>query len=97
VSATLTPVRVDAGSRQGVRRGLLFRLTGIPGDSGAHQYLKITRVRPDSSDGVVVRDLDDAGRETFYELETDRHLPLAPITVGTKVTTRPFDFTRPRD
>lgn len=88
-TATLTPVRIDAGSRHGVRRGLLFRLTGPPGTSGFEQYLKITRVRPDSSDGVVVRDLDDDGRETFYDRDADKHVALPPVAAGTRVTTRP--------
>lgn len=88
-TATLTPVRIDAGSRQGVRRGMLFRLDGDADARGSSQYLKITRVRPDSSEGVVVRDLDDEGRETFHDLDSDKRVELAPVAAGTRVTTRP--------
>ncbi|HEX5709255.1 MAG TPA: hypothetical protein VFX96_18270, partial [Pyrinomonadaceae bacterium] len=87
--ATLTPVRLDAGRRRGVRRGLLFRLAGVEGYEGTAQYLKITRVLPDSSQGVVVRDLDEEGRETFYDLDSKKSLPFAPVAVGMKVSTRP--------
>jgi hypothetical protein len=89
--ASLTPVRIDAGRNRGVRRGLLFRLLVADGHQG--QYLKVTRVGPSSSEGVVVRRVDDDGRETYYDSGPGGGEPsereFRPVAVGVRVTTSP--------
>lgn len=90
--ASLTPVRIDAGRRHGVRPGLLFRLVGAP----EGQYLLIRRAGPASSDGVVVKQVDDDGSETYYDFNSGAGGPerkvYPPVKVGTKVTTSPATY-----
>jgi hypothetical protein len=83
--ASLTTVRIGAGARQRVRRGLLFRLLDTP-DAG--QFLKITKVGRASSAGVIIRGADD-GREYCFDANYDKRA-CAPVPVGSRVTTRPF-------
>jgi hypothetical protein len=84
--ASLTTVRINAGQNQGVKRGMLFRLVNIPRDFA--QYLKITRVGAAFSEGVVVRDVDDDGKETYYD-DAQQRKTFSPVVAGTKVTTSP--------
>jgi hypothetical protein len=84
--AVLIPVRIDAGKARGVRRNMLFRLIGEP---GFVQYLQIMRVRQRAASGYVVRDISFGGKETYRDVESGEEQPLAPIKVGTKVTTGP--------
>ena len=86
--ASLTSVRINAGKNQGVKRGLLFRLVTIPIEKG--KYLKITRVGAEFSEGVVVREVDDEGKEIYYDYEAHQNMPHTPVVVGTKVTTSPL-------
>lgn len=87
--ASLTPVTIDAGRGRGLKPGLLLRLVGEPGG----QYLKLTRVLASRSEGVVVRDVDDDGGETFYDSDTGGGEPqrkvYPPVKVGTRVTSAP--------
>ena len=83
---TLTPVRIDVRRRRGLRPGLLFRLVGAP----LGQYLKVTRVGRGHSDGVVIRRVRDAGRETCYGPGSFEELTCPPIVAGAKVTTSPL-------
>lgn len=87
--ASLTPVRIDAGRGRGARPGMLFRIVGAP----QGQYLKIVRVRAAYSEGVLIRQVDEDGSETFYEFETSpdepRQRPYPPVKVGARVTTSP--------
>jgi hypothetical protein len=88
--ASLTPVKIDAGSRQGVRRNQLFRLINEP----QYQYLKITSVHQNRADGIVIRDVDDDGRETYLDFVSGtsepQRKPFPPIHVGTRITTSPI-------
>ena len=84
--ASLTTVRINAGQNQGVKRGMLFRLVDVSRDYG--QYLKITRVGATFSEGVVVRDVDDEGKETYYD-DSQQKKTFSPVIAGTKVTTSP--------
>jgi hypothetical protein len=83
---TLTPVRIDARRRRGLKPGLLFRLVGAP----LGQYLKITRVGRNHSDGVVIRRVNDAGRETCYGPDSFEDVVCPPVAVGARVTTSPL-------
>jgi hypothetical protein len=82
--ASLTPLGINAGAVQGVRRGLLFRIRHAP----YGQYLKITYVRKNRSTGVMIRDVDDYGRETYID-SADNETKYPPITRGQRVTTSP--------
>jgi hypothetical protein len=91
--ASLLSVSISAGSRAGVKKNMLFRLVGEPHG----QYLRITRVGEGTASGVVIRDVDDDGRETYYVDIAGTREPekkdYPPIRVGTKVTTSPIlDF-----
>lgn len=87
--ASLTPVTLDAGRGRGLKPGLLLRLVGEPGG----QYLKVTRVLASRSEGVVVRDVDDDGGETFYDSVPGggepRKRAYPPVRAGTRVTSAP--------
>jgi hypothetical protein len=87
--ASLTPVRIDAGRGRGLKPGLLLRLVGEP----EGQYLKVTRVRASRSEGVLIRDVDDDGRETYYDFDSGGKEPrrkvYPPVKVGTRVTSAP--------
>lgn len=91
--ASLTPVTINAGRTDGVKRKMLFRLVGQPGP----QYLKITRVRRETSTGVIIRDVNDDGKERFFDYDLQSRDPkekhFLPVRVGTKITTSPIsDF-----
>lgn len=90
--ASLTPVTLDAGRGRGLRPGLLLRLVGEPWG----QYLKVTRVFASGSEGVVVRDVDDDGGETYYDSPTGGGEPqrkvYPPVKAGTHVTSAPPDI-----
>jgi hypothetical protein len=86
VDVTLTSVAINAGREHGVRRNLLFRIQGAP----VGQYLKITRVGRRHSDGVLIRNLDDAGRETCYIAGAMEGVACPPVAVGSGVTTSPL-------
>lgn len=86
-TAWLTPVTVGAGRASGLKPGMLLRLADEPGG----QYLKVTRVRASRSEGVLIREVDDDGRATFYDFGggglTRKDFP--PVRVGARVTTAP--------
>lgn len=84
---SLTPVRINAGKNQGVKPGLLFRLVTIPFEKG--KYLKITRVGAQFSEGLVVRHVDEGGKESYYDYEAQQPRPHTPVVVGMRVTTSP--------
>jgi hypothetical protein len=91
--ASLLSVNISAGRRAGVKRNMLFRLIGEPHG----QYLRIKGVGEGTASGVVIRDVDDDGRETYYADIAGTNEPekkgYPPIRVGTKVTTSPIlDF-----
>lgn len=85
--ASLTPVTIDAA--RGLKPGLLLRLVGEP----VGQYLKVTRVLASRSEGVVIRNVDDDGAETYYDTAPAGGEPqkkvYPPVRVGTRVTSAP--------
>jgi hypothetical protein len=93
LKASLISVVINAGSRQGVKRNELFRLIGQP----RSQFLRIVSVQEKASRGVVIRDRDDDGRETYFEfvagMKDPQRKSFPPVHPGTKVTTSPvLDF-----
>jgi hypothetical protein len=82
-------VVIAAGSASGVKRGMVFRVRGSEGDD----TVEIFKVRRTSSLGLIVRTLDDASNETYYDWDPKigKQFPnrYPPIAVGWRVTTAP--------
>lgn len=90
MKASLTPIRISAGKSQGVKQNMLFRLINNPDQ----QYLKITSVKLNYSEGIIIRDIDDEGRELYLDASNSKKgeykkKPFPLIRIGTKVTTCP--------
>ena len=88
--ASLTPVTFDAGRASGLKPGMLLRLADEPGG----QFLKVTRVGATRSGGVLIRDVDEDGRETFYDSDgggEPRQKEFPPVRAGARVTSAPPD------
>jgi len=82
--AVLIPVRINIGSRNGVKRNMFFRPIG---DESYWQYLEIKKVNQQTSEGYIVRELSSDGKETYKDFKTNQEKPLLPIRVGDRVTT----------
>jgi hypothetical protein len=59
--------------------------------------IKITRVRRETSRGVIIRDVNDNGKERFFDYDLQSRAPkekhFLAVRVGTKITTSPIsDF-----
>src|SRR5947207_12638577 len=61
--AVLTPVTIDVGSRHGVKKNMLFRISGEP---QIERYLQVTAVGRRMSKGYVVQDISGGGKGGFY-------------------------------
>ncbi len=84
--ASVTYVRVNAGTAHGVKSGLMLRVV----DSKAGDEVRIIRAGKLSSTGVVVRDINENSRETFYDSESERQMPYPQVAAGWELTTNPF-------
>jgi hypothetical protein len=80
---SVTSITLDAGSVAGIKRGMVLRAIGT-GDE-----VRITRADTHTSAGIIVRSLDDKGRETFYDHETERDRVYPRVRAGWKLTTSP--------
>ncbi|HEY5883698.1 MAG TPA: hypothetical protein VIT88_03385 [Pyrinomonadaceae bacterium] len=80
----LTTVVVSAGTAHGLKRGMFLNLI----DPKQNERVKILRTGRTSSTGVIVRSLDENGREVPFDYETGQ--PYSGITLGRKLTTSPF-------
>jgi len=84
--ALLTPVSVNVGRRQGIKKNMLF---GVTGESPGQRYFQVTEVSGERARGYVVQDISSGGKGGFYrDAETDKEIRLPAIRVGTKVTTK---------
>jgi hypothetical protein len=86
-------VTVNVGRKNGVTKNLLFLLVDV-GDNFS-QVLKITKVRENTSQAIIYRQLDENGKEFYegdYNRETDSSakIPFPPVRIGTKITTSPI-------
>ena len=87
--AVLTPVRIDVGRVQGVKRNMLFRIIGDPVMAG--RYVQIMKVDPRTSRGFALYEASENGKEdTYRDDETDQEKPMPAIRVGARLTTRPL-------
>ena len=80
---SLTYVTLDAGAEQGVKDHMVFRTTRPDEDD----TVVVVRAGRRSSTAVVVRPVDERGRENFDESEPEKLLP--KVARGWKLTTSP--------
>lgn len=83
----VTIVKINVGKTQGVKKGLILRIPNYG------REVIITKVNPNNSEGTVTDIITDEekGRvTTYYDAKTEKHKPLPPVRVGTKVTTKLF-------
>ncbi len=83
--ASLTRVTISAGTAQGVKKRMVFRVTEPDEDD----TVIVLRVREHDSDAVVIRDADERGREVYYDKET-REAMHSKVAAGWRLTTSPF-------
>ena len=84
--AALTFVTVSAGSAHGLRPGMFLRVsTPDEGD-----IVRILRAGKFSSIGIVIRDLDENSKETFFDGDSEKSRPHSKIALGWQLTTSPF-------
>lgn len=85
-----TPVRVNVGAIQGVKKEMILRTPNYG------RTVVITKVKPTYSEGTITDTIWDEFLfqkgmiATYYDYETGKYKPLPPIQVGTKVTTKLF-------
>lgn len=84
--ASLTHVVISAGSEQGVKEGLVFRVKR-PDEGGT---VVITRAGRRTSEAVVVREVDGRGVEYFHDSEY-RARRRSRVARGWRLTTSIFD------
>jgi hypothetical protein len=84
--ASITHVTISAGTAQGVKDRMSFRVTEP--DEG--DTVIVMSAGENESEAVVVRDLDERGAETFQDYEKNREKKHSKVTAGWKLTTNPF-------
>jgi hypothetical protein len=80
--ASVTRVMIDAGTEQGVKDGMVFRVKQP--DEG--DTVLVLRAGPRTSTAIVVRDIDEHGAEFFYD-EESRELRRSKVARGWRLTT----------
>jgi hypothetical protein len=83
--ASLTYVTLNAGSEQGVKDGMVFHVSSPDEGDSVH----VVRAGRRSSTAVIVRDVDERGRETYYDREL-RERRRAKVAPGWRLTTSLF-------
>lgn len=84
--ARLTPVTVNVGTQHGASPGMLFRVLGpAEGDQ-----VRIVRAGRRTSEAVVIRELDERGRATFYDHAAGRERAHSRVRAGWRLTTSLF-------
>jgi hypothetical protein len=82
--ASITPIVVDIGASDGAKRGLILKAVNTS------EEVKITNVGETSSTAILIRSLDERGRETYFDHDSEREKVYPRIAVGWKLTTSPF-------
>lgn len=85
---SLTFVTVNAGAARGLKAGMFLHVAE-PDDS---DRVRVIRVGKHFSNGVLIRDLDEAGAETFtfFDGEAEQRRHRSKVAAGWKLTTAPF-------
>jgi len=82
--ASLTFVTVNAGAARGLKRGMFLHVVNpAEGD-----VVRIIRVGRQTSNGVLIRILEEGDAETFYDDQQPRSH--SKVAAGWKLTTSPF-------
>jgi len=84
--ASVTRVTLSAGTAQGIKDKMVFRVTEP--DEG--DTVIVLRAGEHESEAVVVRELDECGAETFYDYGKERERKHSKVAAGWKLTTSPF-------
>lgn len=79
-----TTVTISAGSQNGIKIGMAFRALKTD------ETIKIIQVNSRTSIGVLIRELDENGRETYYDSESEGEKNFPKITAGWSLTTAPL-------
>jgi hypothetical protein len=92
---SLTPVTINVGRKNGVKNGMEFLLTEA--EDNYYQTLIITRVMEKTSQGVVIREIDDKGNDAYpddFDENTDKFIykPFSKLMVGMTITTSPIVY-----
>ena len=82
--ASVTYVTINAGTEQGVKEKMVLRV--VRPDEGEEVF--VVRARRRSSTAIVVRDLDERGREIYYDSSRERRH--AKVAAGWRLTTSLF-------
>ncbi|HEY1403800.1 MAG TPA: hypothetical protein VGB05_06720, partial [Pyrinomonadaceae bacterium] len=82
--ASVTRVKVNIGAAQGAKTGLQLNVLN------SDEVVKLTRVAKTSSEGIIIRSLDEKRRETYYDNDAERELVYPPVAAGWELTTSPF-------
>ena len=80
--AVVRVVTISAGAAQGVKRHMAFKVKG----SEAGDKVMITGVGRDTATGLIIRSLVE-GRETYYNIESEKQKPYPPVRSGWQLTT----------
>lgn len=78
-----TVVKINVGSQNGVKIGMNFRILKTD------ESLKIIHVSRTASVGIIVRELDENGQETYYNSEAGEEQKYPKATVGWVITSAP--------
>lgn len=78
-----TVVKINIGSPNGVKIGMKFRILKT------NESLKIINVNRTESIGIIVRELDEKGQETYFDFETNKLQKYPKATVGWTITSAP--------
>jgi len=90
--ASITPVKINIGTKNNVKKGLLFLIE--PDFNSFRQILKITKAGRQTSEAIIIREVDANGKEAYIS-EWDDNKPIykayEPIQVGIRITTNVID------
>jgi hypothetical protein len=84
--ASVTRVTIGAGTAQGVKDRMAFRVTEP--DEG--ELVVVLRAGENESEAIVVRELNELGAETYHDDDADREKKHSKVSAGWKLTTNPF-------
>jgi hypothetical protein len=91
--SSVTKVKINVGIRDGARAGLMFFLIGNGDDY--FQILRVTRTYQTTSDGEIIRHIDESGKEVYigdFNKKANDYEKIAypPIKPGIRITTSPL-------
>ena len=82
---SFTRVTISAGTAQGIKDRMVFRV--VEPDEG--DTVIVLRAGENESEAFIVRELDERGRETFED-DNSQEKKHSKVAAGWKLTTSPF-------